>query len=271
MNVRKYLEFVRAAEDGNGTPEPDVIPENALAVDPAGDPPQPGAEDPEPNPEPAPHGNKGKTPWYMERINEETNKRVAAEQRANVKERESADAKALIERLQKGGDPPETPRGDAPDFDSAVDAAAAKKLLYRESQAVLMEGQKDFADFGDSLKILTAAGATTDEFVEDLIDADRPNAAKLIDYLAKNPERAVSLAAMTSRRRVAELTRISMSELKAPDTKVVVPPKPVAVSKVPPPKPVVEPSSGVEDDVDEDKMSDAQWSAWRKKQLQKRA
>src|ERR1700761_988032 len=62
------------------------------------------AENPvvEDQPEPKPHHLKGKTPWYMERINEETNKRRAIEERLAEKEREAENASQMLERLQAG-------------------------------------------------------------------------------------------------------------------------------------------------------------------------
>lgn len=277
MNVSRHFQFIRSPENEDGAPEP--IIENALSVDPAGDPPQPGqpgADDPSPEPQPDPvheHGNKGKVPWYMQRIHEETNKRAGIETELAQTKRENAEARALLERLQQGGDKPApvAPRNDAPDFETAVEARAAAKLLLKDSTDVRLAGQKEFADFGDSLAILSAVGATSDEFVGDVIDTDKDTAHKMFDFLAKNPERAAQLVNMPSRRRVAELTRISMSELAKPAVaKEAAPaPKPAPVSKVPAPKPVLEAAGGVEE-VDEDKMSDSQWSAWRKKQLAKK-
>lgn len=266
MNIRRHLEFIRMAEAEGGTPEPEVIAENALAGEVV---PEPEVI-PEPEPAPAPeHGNKGKVPWYMQRINEETNKRAAIETELAQTKREKAEALALLERAPPtDGQPRPVPRVDAPDFDSAVDAAAAAKILFKDSTDVRLAGQKEFADFGDSLAILTAVGATSDDFVGDVIDTDKDTAHKMFDYLAKNPERAAQLVNMPSRRRVAELTRISMSEINKP-APVAAAAKPAGVSKVPAPKPVLEAAGGV-DEVDEDKMTDAQWSVWRKKQLAKK-
>lgn len=269
MNVSRHFQLIRMAEAEAGTPEPETVVENALAGEAI---PEPEVI-PEIVPEPAhEHGNKGKVPWYMQRIHEETNKRAAIETELTQTKRERAEALALLERSQQPeGSPAPLSRADAPDFESAVEARAAAKLLFKDSTDVRLAGQKEFTDFGDSLAILSAVGATSDEFVGDVIDTDKDTAHKMFDYLAKNPERAAQLVNMPSRRRVAELTRISMSEITKPVAAKEVTPaaKPAPVSKVPAPKPVLEAAGGV-DEVDEDKMSDAQWSAWRKKQLAKK-
>jgi hypothetical protein len=268
MNVFRHLQFIRSPENEDGTPEPEPVVENALAGEVVPEP------EPEPEPQPEPvheHGNKGKVPWYMQRIHENQNKADRLQVELDKERREKAEALALIDRqAPEGQRTPPAPRTDAPDFESAVEARAAAKLLFKDSTDVRLAGQKEFADFGDSLAILTAVGATSDEFVGDVIDTDKDTAHKMFDFLAKNPERAAQLVNMPSRRRVAELTRISMSEIAKPVAKEAAPaPKPAPVSKVPAPKPVLEAAGGVEE-VDEDKMSDAQWSAWRKKQLAKK-
>lgn len=268
MNILRHLEFIRAAEDETGAEE--IPPENALAGEvPVLEAENPVVEETPETPAETPedakqHHLKGQTPWYMKRIHEETNKREAVQQELDRTRRERAEALALLEK--QGGDKP-APQRDAPDFESAVDAAAEKKLLFKNSTEVRLAGQKEFSDFDDSLKVLTAVGATTDDFVSDIIDTDMANAHKMLDFLAKNPERAAQLVNMTSKRRVAELTRLSMSEIAKPAAPA---PKAAAVSKVPAPKPVIDPAGGVED-VEEDKMSDEQWASWRKKQLAKSA
>ena len=272
MNVLRHLQFIRMAEAEDGVPAPEeVVPENALASEVIPEPET--VPEPEPQPEPAhEHGNKGKVPWYMQRIHEETNKRIAAETLTAQERREKLEALALLERQPADGKPaPTAPRKDEPDFETAVEARAAQKLLLKDSTDVRLAGQKEFTDFNDSLAILTAVGATSDEFVGDVIDTDKDTAHKLFDFLAKNPERAAQLVNMPSRRRVAELTRISMSEIAKPVAAKEATPaaKPAPVSKVPAPKPVLEAVGAVEE-VDEDKMSDAHWSAWRKKQLAKK-
>jgi hypothetical protein len=224
-----------------------------------------------PETEVKPHHNKGRTPWYMERINEETNKRRAIEDQLAQKAREAEESRALLERLQNGDKQPSNVRTETPqDEEAKIEARAALKLLQRDSATVRNAGIRAYPDFSDSLKVLTSVGATSDDFVQDLIDTDMASAHKMIDFLAKDPDRALELVNMSSKRRVAELTRISMSELNKPAP--VVAPK-VAISKVPAPKPVIDAVSddSGETDLTNDKLDDSTWSKLWDKKYKKRA
>ena len=137
-------------------------------------------------------------------------------------------------------------------------------------------GENEFKDFGETLGILNAIGATNDDFVSDLLAVDKAGAHKILDKLAKDPEKAASLVGMDSRRRIAELTRMAdapKTEVK-PAAEVV--PKPAAISRAPAPKPALSPlAAGPEVDPTtpegNEKMSDAQFEKWYKDKYQRRA
>lgn len=265
--------MTEVTEEVTNALQDEAIPEVAAEVTPevASDP----ALEPTPEPE-RPHGNKGKTPWYMERISSETDRRRQAEEQLAQKAREAEEARSMLERLQNGDKPVSPVRTETvQDDDARVEARAALKLLQRDSAEVRTAGVREYADFGDSLKVLTSVGATSDDFVQDLIDTDKPNAHKMIDFLAKDPDRALELVNMSSKRRVAELTRIAMTEFNKPAAAAPPAPAPkVAVSRVPPPKPVLD---AVSDDLgavdlSNDKLDDATWSKlWNKKYLGKKS
>lgn len=183
--------------------------------------------------------DKRKNPWFLKRISAEAEARRIAES-----ERDSF--KALAERLQSGKEPDAAaPPSNAPDFQTAVQREAARLRLAEDSTAIRDAGYREFGQqFGQNLAVLNAAGAVSDDIVMDLIAVDKANAHKILAALAEDPERATALAAMDSRRRTAELTRISMAA-NAPITPA--PKTPVAptkqVSKAPAPPPPVEPSS----------------------------
>ena len=252
---------------------------NALAPEPAPAPeivdntPVPAAEETpvlenpaEPAPEPVKeHGNKGKTPWYMERINEETNKRREIETQLVQERREKAEAKALLERLQ-GGDK-DTPRArtEEPDIDALVEARAAQKLFNEDCNTVAEAGAREIPDFNEKLGLLRSIGVVNDDFLKDIFAVDKSSAHKMLDKLAQEPERANMMVRMDSRRRIAELTRLTMTDAAKPA------PAPVPrtnASKVPAPKPVID---AVSDDMGEtdlanDKLDDRTWSKlWDKK------
>lgn len=250
------------------------------AADAAADPAVGAGSDP---PAPAPHGNAGKSPWYMRELaqrtaktNEERAGREAAEQRA-------ADLQAIIDRMQAdpaAAKPAAAAAAPPADFNSAVDAAAAKRVFYADTEVVKAAGLSAFNDFGESLQILNAIGVTNDDFVEDILAVDKVGAHKILDKLAKDPEKAASLVGMDSRRRIAELTR--MADIVAPKTEVKTAavaepaPKPAAISKAPAPKPQISPLAAAPE-VDpttsegNEKMSDAEWERWYKSKYMKRA
>lgn len=199
--------------------------------------------------------DKRKNPWFLKRISETT-------ERARIAEERAAAAEALAERLQAGKDmPPATPPANSPDFQTAVQREAQRMRLAEDSTAIRDAGYREFgAAFGDNLAVLNAAGAVSDDIVLDLIAVDRANAHKILATLANDPERATALAQMDSRRRTAELTRISMaaSTPTAPAPKTPVPAK--QVSKAPSPPPPVEPSASKVIDGYADDATDEQFT-----------
>jgi hypothetical protein len=217
-------------------PPPEIVSEIAPETPPE------NIEAPE-TPEPetrAPEKEDGrKNPWYLKRISETS-------ERARLAEEEAANLKAMLDRLQA---PKETPTvtqpANTPDFQTAVQREAAKLRLAEDSTAIRDAGYREFGqEFGQNLAILNAAGAVSDDIVLDLIAVDKPNAHKILATLAQDPDRAAALANMDSRRRTAELTRISMAA-NAPTTPA--PKTPAAptkqVSRAPAPPPPVEPSA----------------------------
>jgi hypothetical protein len=86
----------------------------------------------------------------------------------------------------------------------------------------------------------------------------------MLKTLSEQPERLGALAQMSSPRRIAELTRMSLAAA-APKSEPAVPaeaPKaaaPKAISKAPPPSPRVEPSGSTAVAKYSDKLSDAEF------------
>jgi len=217
-----------------------------------------------PDPAPKEHGNKGKPAWWQERINEETNKRRQVEEQLAQERREKQEAKALLERMQGGDkDQPKT-RTEEPDIDALVDARAEQKLFNEDCNAVAAAGARDIPDFNDKLALLRTIGVVSDDFLKDIFAVDKSNAHKLMDSLAADPDRALLMTRMDSRKRIAELTRIQMSDTAKPAATA---PR-ANVSRVPPPKPVVDAVSDDmgETDLTNDKLDDKTWSKlWDKK------
>lgn len=252
-------------------------PEAAPPVEAVIETPVEAVVDPAPEPEVAPepekqHGNKGKPAWWQERINEETNRRRQIEAQLEQERREKLETRALLERLQGGEKEAPKARTEETDIDALVEARAAQKLFNDDCNAVAEAGAKDIPDFNDKLGLLRSIGVVSDDFLKDIFAVDKASAHKMLDRLAQEPDRAHMMTRMDSRRRIAELTRMQIQMAEAP--KPAPAPAAKTISKVPPPKPVVD---AVGDDLGEmdlsnDKLSDADWSKlWNKRYLNKKS
>jgi hypothetical protein len=102
-----------------------------------------------------------------------------------------------------------------PTFDAAVRAQAAQDRFVEDSQSILDAGQKDYPDFIESVNVVSALGGGSDEFVADLIAADKTGAHKMIHELAQDPAKVKRLVGMNSRARVAELARMAVAAAPA--------------------------------------------------------
>lgn len=301
MSILRHLYLstaMRNAEDGTGSAAPDpaaILPETAPAAS------EPAAPDPatsENPPAPVPKA-PAMVPLRIlqERVGEETTKRQQFEQRATQAEQRAADLQAILDRMQtERPDPanptpaprapaaqPTAPRSAAgPEFDATVRAQAQHDRFVADTVDVRSAGEAKFPDFVDTLHVLTAIGATTDDFLSDLLAVDKSGAHEILDKLAKDAEKAASLVRMEPRRRIAELTR--MSDALKPAAAAADPaavaaaakPAPAAQSRAPAPKPVIVPQAAAAE-VDpttaegNDKMDDAQFEKWYKGKYYKTA
>lgn len=181
--------------------------------------------------------DKRKNPWFLKRISAEAEARRLAEQRAT-------DAEAMLERLQAGKEPdPATPPQD---IDRLVNSRAAALRLADDRNALVQAGQTKFgaSEFNQAAEIAAACGCVSDDFVADVLAVDRSKAHEIYMKLAEEPERAAQIAQMDSRRRIAELTRMTMT-INAPAAPAPKAPAAPAkqVSRAPAPPPPVEPSA----------------------------
>jgi len=222
-------------------------------------------------PEPKVHGNKGKKPWYLDRISEETAARQAAEDRAR-------EATELAERLQRTPPSPgETvPRADDATIEARAAQIAEQRLASQNINSVISAGLGDFPDWDERAATLGAAGAANAAFVLDVHAVDPANAHKILHALSDDPAKAARLAKMDARTRTVELVKMSLAAqgtaAPAADPKVNGnPPAPRKVSGAPAPPPPIEPGAAQVVDWRTDKnISDADWSKkWDEDQRQK--
>jgi hypothetical protein len=250
-------EAVVAEQQNNLQPDPAAVelqPEPEAEVKPVAEP-----EPPE------------QTPWYLKRISEETDAKQRAIEQLRAAEKRAADAEALAARMQSQTPavaqqqaPQQAPRPGDSDFEMRVRQEAAQRRLFEDSTEVRNKGMAQYgaAVFQGIVNTLQATGATSDEFVADLIAVSRDRAHEIMEQLAKEPERAVALASMPSRSRIAELTRMSI----APAAPAKVEPtgaKP-GISKAPAPAPRVESGSSQAKDWRSDDASEEEFDrGWR--------
>ncbi len=233
----------------------------AAAVDPpAPDPvpePQP-AEDPAPQPEePRVHGNKGRKPWYLDRISEESEARRQAESRAQ-------ELQAMLERARTAPDPANTAEPRATDDVETRARQIAQEMSNKDKiRSVISAGVAKFQDWDERAATLGAAGAASPEFVLDVVSVDPINAHEILHQLADNPDKAAHLAKMDTRTRTIELVKMSLAATgTAPKPAPTEKPVPAAkqVSKAPPPPPPVDPGASQVVDWRSDKASDADFA-----------
>lgn len=246
-------------------------------VDPALEtPPAPAVADAPPadSGEPKPHGNKGRKPWYLDRISEESEARRQAEERAR-------NAEALLERSQQRppadpAAPPAAPRADESAVEARARQIAEDRLANDKIQSVIRAGIAKFGDWDQRAEMLGAVGAATPAFVLDVVSVDPQNAHLILHQLADDPQRAAHLAKMDTRSRTIELVKMSMAasqtETKpaAPTGEQKPPAPPKAVSKAPPPPPPVEPGAAQSIDWRSDKASDQEFSRGWEENMRKR-
>ena len=234
------------------------------------DPPQ--ATAPEPVDPPAPDPEPAKSPWYLQRLAQESEKaRREAEGRAAA-ERRAAEAEALLQRMQSGKtDPAPTPQ--APDRQAEIRAEAERMRFMEDIENLRASGHAAFgAGFAQTINILNAVGAASDDFVKDVFAVDKANAPVLLDQIAKDPEKAANLASLSSRQRIAELTRMSVAAAAPKVDPPVAASKPALAqtSRAPAPAPRVEPSASTVVDWRSDKASDADFDAGFQEMMKRR-
>jgi hypothetical protein len=113
----------------------------------------------------------------------------------------------------------------------------------------------------ESLSVLQAVGAITDDFVSDVLAVDKFNAHKLFDSIAKDPEKAAALAGMSSRQRIAEITRMSLGSQKTETSPAPAATPAKTVSKAPAPATRVVTAAATTLPKYSDKISDEEFTA----------
>lgn len=274
MTLNMFLRHVHPlyqAPDAPTDPEP-IDP--AIVADPVADvgdvdPPEPEPIDPEPQPDPQ-HGNKGKSPWFMDRISDLSHRARQAEEKAASAERKAREAEELLARLQRNdkADPAPITRQPQPTGDADIDARVAERIYQQNVNQIIQRGRtavgREQFDKSAGVLVAVAGDQVAHEIVNAVYNVDPDHAHLIVHQLGNDPDRVADLIAMNPVQKVAEITRIAMTAA-APKTEPKAEPKAPAkvVSRAPPPPPPVDPGAARTVNFkssDSDKMSDEEWS-----------
>ncbi len=143
------------------------------------------------------HGNKGRQPWYMDRIAQNQRKADEARAEADAALRRAQTAEEMLARATT--QEPTTRTAPAPqDFQNAVRAEAQNQRFYEDVARVRDAGLREFPDFAQSIDVLGAVGIGNPVVLADLFGAvDTSEAHIILDKLAKDPERAAAMSKWT--------------------------------------------------------------------------
>jgi len=233
----------------------------------------PVVEVPDVPPEPAPPPNKPvMVPVAV--VADLREKKRGLESTLEQRDRELSEAKAMIERLQQKPDdkaPVYTPPKPVAPTDD-VERAAAQMIVNRDIARVNEQGMRAYSgQWNDTVSALTAFGVNTPDFLVDVIEIDPANAHKIMHDIAQDGERAVQLASMSKARRIAEIAKMTVEPVRAPDGKFAPKEPPKQVSKAPAPPPPVTPSASKDVDWRQDAASDEDFTRGFDEMMRKRS
>lgn len=187
--------------------------------------------------------------------------------------------KALAEQANAGAAPPAAPPRTTPqpgmdEFQTAVKAEASRLAFLKECEDVAAVGGQTYKDWNETLGIVNAIGASSDDFLQDVFAADRANAHAILHELANDPTTARRMVNMDSRQRIGALVKmaVKLEAERKPAAKAASAPPPKALSQAPAPLSRMEPGNAAPDADLYAEIPDAQWSrAWDAKYGARRA
>jgi hypothetical protein len=237
-----------------GAVETEIAPQPATEIVPATGTEQPASP---PEGETETEQKPKQTPWFQRRIDELTREKYEFKRQAD------AHAESL-RKIQQGTPAPaqatQPPAGFVPA--SEVEKIAAKVVEERSFVQACNDihnaGLTAYQDFDDAVSNYKMLGPFPDDFLETLTELGKEAGAKVYYDLGKNPDDASRIFALPRRRMIMELQRMAL-----------VAPKPLPVSKAPPP---IAPIRGgdVRTNAEPDPKDIKAWNAWYDKELASR-
>jgi hypothetical protein len=245
----------------------------------------PAAGEPATGAETAPAEGEGErpaqTPWFMKRIEGLTGTVNQKDQENAALKKRLADAEALADRLQREKNPEQRQetRAEARNDNNRqaeINAAAAQQRLMEDSAEIRNRGIKEFgAEFEQSVRMLQALNAVTDEFVADVIGAGKDTAHAMIYRLGRDPDKVETLVAMNPRQRIAELARMTIAMENQPEggKTAATTPAGTKTSRAPAPPPAIASNNKTTKDwrtADSDKEFSDGYDAYMKARIKQR-
>ncbi len=224
-----------AAPEPASTPAPDAGQLQQDQREPEGQP------DPKPEPEAAPKPER--EPWFVKRIAELT--------RANAeRDRVLAQAERKLRELQpQAANQPDDP---ARMVETRAQQLVAEREFNAACNAAHDKGMAEYPDFADAMQAVGRAGGLSPAVIEAALETGE--AHKVLYALGRDPEQAMRIRDMTPARMGVAMAKLAAQPAPtAPVTKAPAPVRSISGGTVKAPD-------------DPDKMSMAEYSAWRAKQ-----
>lgn len=236
-------ETQEAPADGGASPDP--------TPNPAPDTSRPQQEQQQPEegakPEPEARDKPEREPWFVKRIAELTR----ADQE---KARELENAQRRLRELQP--EPPADPNDPARAVEARARQLVAEQQWNKDCNAMHDAGVREFPDFPDRMATLARAGGIPNAVIEAAMETGEGH--KVLYALGGDPDQAMRIRDMTPARMGVALARLAAQPVQVP------------VSRAPAPLRTIG-GGTVRDNADPEKMSMAEYTAWRNKQTAARA
>jgi len=199
--------------------------------------------------------------WAIKRISKITAQKHEAERQAEATRQELAALKAAYET--QGFTPQaETPATLTPaEVERRANEIAAQRLheqtFNQRCNNVAEAGKKEFTDFQKSVDTLVSAGVMNNGFLE--VATQLPDSHKVLQYLGKNPEKAMAIAEMPPVTMALELAKLAGEAGKLTSRPVSNAPAPI--------DPIDGKGGGPSGEPDPTNLE--AWLAWREKEVAK--
>ena len=235
-NAVEQNDETKSAQTDNAPAPEAAIPETTESESEA-------TKEAEPPPKP-----KNETPaWAARRFASLTREKHEAQ-----RERDLLKAEVEIYRQSSGQVQPLQPQNAQGDVETRAQQLVAEREFNDACNDVYDKGMTAYPDFQDAINTYGMLGGLKRELIEASLATDNP--AKVLYELAKDPDQAEKIMAMTPAKMGVAIAKLERAPAKV-----------ASVSKAPAPIKPIEGSTKAE--ADPSKMSMTEWVKWREKQI----